>query len=185
MDEDLSDESLMLKFSRGNADAFEVVYQRHKSPLYGFILRQCEQRFVDELFQDIWLNVINARFNYKVKASFKTWLYHIARNRIIDHYRRQNIRAVDNDPEQISKICGASDSQPENQLEASSQLQRLMNAIAALPNEQKEVFLLRQEAGLTVDEIAITTGVSYETAKSRLRYAIKKLRQQLETDDEP
>ena len=180
MDEDISDENLMLKYTRGNADAFELLYQRHKGPLYRFILRQCGQHFVDELFQDIWLKVINSRKHYKVKASFKTWLYHIARNRIIDHYRRQNIRPVDNNAEKLGSVSDARNTQPENQLEIHDQHGRLMKAITALPDEQKEVFLLKEEAGLGIEEIAITTGINYETVKSRLRYAVKKLRQQLE-----
>ena len=184
MDEDISDESLMLNYSRGEADAFEVLYQRHKGPLYRFILRQCGQAFVDELFQDIWLKVINSRLRYKVKATFKTWLYRIARNRIIDHYRKQHIRPIDDHPEEVNIIRSAEQSQPENQLEANDQHGQLMKAIASLPAEQKEVFLLREEAGLELEEIALTTGINYETAKSRLRYAVKKLQQQLEVKHE-
>lgn len=180
MDEDISDENLMLNYIQGNADAFELLYQRHKGPLYRFILRQCGQPFVDELFQDIWLKVIHSATSYSVKATFKTWLYHISRNRIIDHYRRQNVRPVDNNPEKLSSISGAQHIQPENQLETSNQHELLMNAIAALPHEQKEAFLLREEAGLGIEEIAETTGVTYEAAKSRLRYAVIKLREQLE-----
>jgi RNA polymerase sigma-70 factor (ECF subfamily) len=184
MDDDLTDEKLMLSYSDGDAEAFEVLYQRHKGPLYRFILRQCGQEFVDELFQDVWLKVINSRIKYKVSAAFKTWLYHIARNRIIDHYRKKNIRPVDNESDKLSSISSAATGQPENKLEANNQHELLMNAIAELPLEQKEVFLLKQEAGLGIDEIAATTGVTFETAKSRLRYAVKKLRQQLEVIDE-
>ena len=135
---------------------------------------------MEELFQDIWLKVINSRLRYQVKSSFKTWLYHIARNRIIDHYRRQNIRPLHNDSDSLSSISGAEQVQPENRLESYHQHDLLMTAIAALPAEQKEVFLLKEEAGLNIEEIASTTGVSYEAAKSRLRYAFKKLREQLE-----
>jgi len=180
MDQDISDESLMLDYTRGDADAFEILYQRHKSPLYRFVLRQCGPQFVDDLFQDIWMKVINSRMRYKVKATFKTWLYHIARNRIIDHYRRQNIRPVDKNPDNLASISDDRHIQPENRLEKNDQREQLMKAITALPDEQKEAFLLREEAGLAIEEIAVTTGVSYETAKSRLRYAVKKLRQQLE-----
>ena len=184
MDDDVSDESLMLSYCNGDADAFEVLYQRHKGPLYRFILRQCGQDNVDELFQDIWLKIINSRTSYQVKATFKTWLYLIARNRIIDYYRRQNLRPADNNPDRLSSIRDAREIQPENQLETSNQHELLMSAIAALPREQKEVFLLKEEAGLGIEDIAITTGITFEAAKSRLRYAYKKLRQQLEVRDE-
>jgi len=180
MVDETSDENLMLNYIQGNAGAFELLYQRHKDPLYRFILRQCGQPFVDELFQDIWLKVINSGRGYSVKATFKTWLYHIARNRIIDHYRRRNVHPVNNYPEKLSSISDARHIQPENQLETSNQHELLMNAIAALPHEQKEAFLLREEAGLGIEEIADTTGVTYEAAKSRLRYAVIKLREQLE-----
>ena len=180
MDDEISDENLMLSYCSGDTDAFEALYQRHKSPLYRFILRQCGQEFVEELYQDIWLKIINSRMSYQVKASFKTWLYHIARNRIIDHYRRQNLRPVDSDTDKLSSIRGAEHMQPDKQLETSKQHELLMFAIADLPRDQKEAFLLKEEAGLGVEEIAKTTGVTYEAAKSRLRYALKKLRDQLE-----
>ena len=180
MDDEISDENLMLSYCNGDADAFEVLYQRHKGPLYRFILRQCGQEFVEELFQDIWLKVINSRMGYQVKAAFKTWLYHIARNRIIDHYRRHSLRPVANNPDSLSDINAAECKQPENQLEAGNQHELLMHAITELPRDQKEAFLLKEEAGLDIEQIAYTTGVSYEAAKSRLRYAYKKLRHQLE-----
>lgn len=184
MDQEISDEHLMLDYCRGNVDAFELLYHRHKGPLYRFILRQSGPRFADELFQDTWLRVINSRTSYKIKSTFKTWLYHIARNRIIDNYRRLNIRPLENHAETLSSIRDTDRVQPENQLETHHQHQRLMKAIAELPNDQREVFLLKEEAGLTINEIADITGVTYEAAKSRLRYAMKKLRQQLELNHE-
>ena len=181
MDDDISDESLMLNYSRGDADAFEVLYRRHKGPLYRFVLRQCGRQYAEEIYQDVWLNVINSRLRYKIKATFKTWLYQIARNRLIDHYRRQNVRPVGNNPDSLSSLTEPEQHQPDNRLESSRQQELLMKAIAALPPEQKEAFLLKEEADLSVDEIALTTGVTYEAAKSRLRYAFKKLKAQLET----
>ena len=169
----------MMSYGAGDADAFEVLYQRYKAPLYRFVLRQCGQQFVDELFQDIWLKVINARSDYQVRASFKTWLYHLARNRIIDQYRRNNIRPVDNNIETLDILENTTVAQPEKQLQTQTQYEVLLEAIAGLPVEQKEAFLLREEAGLSIEQIADTCGVNFETAKSRFRYAIKKLRQKL------
>ena len=184
MDQEISDEDLMLDYAQGNADAFEVLYRRYKGPMYRYILRQSAPQFADELFQDIWLKVISARTSYKIKAAFKTWLYRIARNRIIDHYRRQNIRPLDNHSDSLPSIRDNERVLPENQLESHRQRERLMKAIAELPNEQREAFLLKEEAGLAINQIADITGVSHETAKSRLRYAMKKLRQQLEFNNE-
>ncbi len=181
MDDDITDENLMLSYGRGDADAFEALYARHKGPLYRFVLRQSGQAFADELYQDIWLKVIHSRSRYKVVATFKTWLYQIARNRLVDHYRRQSVRAVETGSVSLSSLRGAEQIQPENRLETQNQHELLMDALSSLPHEQREAFLLREEAGLAIEEIAATTGVTYEAAKSRLRYAISKLRAQLES----
>ncbi len=172
----------MMSYGAGDAEAFEILYQRYKGPLYRFILRQCGQQTVDELFQDIWLKVINARSDYQVKASFKTWLYHLARNRIIDLYRRNTIRPVDNHANELDNVASTTVDQPEKNLQTQNQYESLLEAIAALPADQKEAFLLREEAGLSVEQIADTCGVNFETAKSRLRYAMKKLRNTLGDD---
>lgn len=174
-----SDEQLMVRYSAGDADAFDVLYQRYKAPLYRFILRQCGPQAVDELFQDIWLKVINARSDYQVKASFKTWLYHMARNRIIDLYRRNNIRPIGNNSDDLDSVVNTAVKQPENHWQTQNQYQALLEAITELPADQKEAFLLREEAGLSVEQIAETCGVNFETAKSRLRYAVNKLRQKV------
>ena len=174
----------MLSYGAGNAAAFDILYQRHKTPLYRFILRQCGQEVVDELFQDIWLKVINSRESYQVKSSFKTWLYHLARNRIIDLYRRNNIRPVDNHADELNTIANISVAQPETQLQSQNQYETLLKAISELPADQKEAFLLREEAGLNTEQIAETCGINFETAKSRLRYAMNKLRQKLNPSGE-
>ncbi|MBL4712474.1 MAG: sigma-70 family RNA polymerase sigma factor [Gammaproteobacteria bacterium] len=178
-----SDEELMMSYGDGNADAFEILYQRYKTPLYRFVQRQCYKQTVDELFQDIWLKVINARNSYQVTASFKTWLYHMARNRIIDQYRKNNIRIIDNNIDDIDTVENTSIAQPEKQLHTQTQYQTLLEAISELPPDQKEAFLLREEAGLNIEQIAETCGINAETAKSRLRYAIKKLRKKIGDSD--
>ena len=169
----------MMNYGAGDAEAFDVLYQRYKAPLYRFVLRQSSQEAVDELFQDIWLKVINARHNYQVKASFKTWLYHLARNRVIDLYRRNSIRPVDNNVDELETATNTSIAQPEKNLQTQNQHEALLEAIAGLPPDQKEAFLLREEAGLSVEQIAETCGINFETAKSRLRYAMDKLRYKL------
>ena len=169
----------MMSYGAGDADAFEILYQRYKAPLYRFVLRQCGQQTTDELFQDIWLKVIKSRSHYQVKASFKTWLYHLARNRIIDQYRKNNLCLVDNNVRTLDSVTSATVVSPEKNLQRQTQYEILLDAIAQLPAEQKEAFLLREEAGLSVEQIADTCGINFETAKSRLRYAVKKLRQKL------
>lgn len=176
MQENTTDEQLMLNYRDGDAEAFEVLYQKHKGSLYRYVLRQCDESYVDEIFQDIWMKIINARKRYEVNAKFTTWLYNIAHNRIIDYYRRQNIRPVSNSEGEIESAPSHTNKQPEQQAQNNEQVEQLFTAIRNLPNDQRDTFLLHEEAGLSIDEIAQATGVNFETAKSRLRYAIRKLR---------
>ena len=180
MSEDDSDESLMLRYAGGNAAAFEALYARHKAPLYRYVLRQVDRGIADELFQDIWTNLIHARDGYQPSAKFTTWLYRIARNRIIDFYRRQSIRPVDSDQARIDTAAGRDCEQPEQRIESRDKMERLMAALATLPREQREVFMLREQAGLAMDEIADITGAGHEAVKSRLRYALRRLRRALD-----
>ena len=149
-----TDEDLMLAYAAGDAAAFDALYARHKGGVYRYLLRQCRQGGVaDELFQDVWMNLIRARASYAPTAKFTTWLYRLAHNRLIDHYRASaHLTLVSADDEAH------------------------VDAIAALPPAQREAFLLQQEGGLSLAEIAELTGVGTETVKSRLRYALAKLR---------
>ncbi len=169
----------MLRYRAGDADAFEVLYQRHKGALYGFMRRQCGQdALVDELFQDVWMKLIQARERYQPTASFKTYLFQIARNRLVDHYRRQGTAPAMQDAADAVLPARNSD-QPEHNAQTGQQVQQLLVLLEGLPAEQREAFLLREEAGLALAEIATITGVGQETAKSRLRYALQRLREGL------
>jgi len=89
-DEPARDEELMVAYRDGNLGAFEALYRRHKGGLYRYLLRQCRDNAVaEELFQDVWLNLIRSRGSYVVSSRFTTYLYRVAHNRLIDHYRRQ------------------------------------------------------------------------------------------------
>lgn len=178
------DEDLMLAYRGGDAAAFDVLYRRHKGPLYRYVLRGVRASGpAEELFQDVWMRVIEARERYEPAATFRTWLYTIAHNRMMDHFRRQSLRAVDvgDDADALAEAMPApTGAQPENLVESRADLRRLADAIAALPPAQREAFLLHQEAGLTVPEIAQATGTALEAAKSRLRYALQKLREAID-----
>ena len=177
-----SDEALMLAYAAGDAGAFETIYERHKGGVYRYFLRSVrEGGLADELFQDVWTNVIKARNTYVVEAKFSTWLYRLAHNRLIDHYRRaQIVRFVaieGEEDEPAAEIWPASDAPgPEVQVasrQAAAQLRRL---VEGLPPAQREAFLLQAEGGLSLEAIAEATGTGRETVKSRLRYAFDKLR---------
>jgi RNA polymerase sigma-70 factor (ECF subfamily) len=171
------DEELMLAYRQGDAGAFETLYARHKGPLYRFVLRSVRERgLAEELYQEIWMRVIEARGRYSVQAKFTTWLYTIAHNRLTDHWRRRGLQLVAL-AEQDAPAPPADE--PARRAEARESLARLATALGALPAAQREAFLLHEEAGMSVAEIAAATGAGEEAAKSRLRYALAKLREAL------
>lgn len=176
-----SDAALLRQYRRGDAEAFESLYQRHRLGLFRFVHGLCgDTSLAEEVFQDTWLSLIRSRAEQREAVLFKTFLYQIARNRLIDHWRRlgrhqgreeaydEGLHApVDPGPE------------PEQQLALGRDRRRLQQALQALPAEQREVFLLRAEGDLELQQIAILTQAPAETVKSRLRYAIQKLRRLL------
>jgi RNA polymerase sigma-70 factor (ECF subfamily) len=181
--DDDADEILMLRYREGDADAFTRLYARHKGPLYRYLLRQCNPPAVaEELFQDVWLKLIAARAGYTVQAKFTTYLYRLAHNRLIDHYRGSArglpLSYADDCPE-WAEVSAPTEAQPENQDDRRRQAEHLLNLLAELPEAQREAFLLKEEAGLSLEAIAQATGTGRETVKSRLRYAVARLRRGL------
>jgi RNA polymerase sigma-70 factor (ECF subfamily) len=179
---DSPDEELMLCYRDGDAGAFDVLYRRHRGGLYRYVLRLCANPGVaDELFQDVWANLIRARRTYTVSAKFTTYLYRLAHNRAIDYFRAQagrtSVSLDDDDAPALPEPPAPARYEPETALDIKQQAARLLELLAGLPAVQREAFLLQQEGGLSVEEIADATGVSRETAKSRLRYALARLRQ--------
>lgn len=178
---DIADEELMQRYRDGDAGAFDLLYSRHKGGLYRYILRLVNQRGVaDEVFQDVWMNLVRARATYTVQAKFSTYLYRMAHNRAIDYFRRSKEVQLtgsdgDDDEDPLHAIAADPSVNPERQVGARQQSARLLALIEQLPAAQREALLLREEAGMNVDEIAQATGVDRETAKSRLRYAVAKL----------
>jgi RNA polymerase sigma-70 factor (ECF subfamily) len=167
------DEQLMLAYRDGDAGAFETLYARHRGALYRFMLRSLKDRgTAEELFQEAWIRVIEARTRYAASARFTTWLYTIAHNLLVDHWRRKGLTLV----ELNEDTEGASPDNPARQAEAREALARFLQALEALPPAQREAFLLHEEAGLSVAEIAVAIGCNEEAAKSRLRYAMAKLK---------
>lgn len=180
-----SDEQLMLAYAGGDAGAFEALYARHKGALYRFVLRSVKGRGeAEELFQEIWMRAIEARGRYAPQAKFSTWLYTIAHNRLVDHWRAKGLALVslDDDASPVPEAAADPGSEPHRQLEARQTLERLAAALAALPQAQREAFLLHHEGDLTAAEIAAATGSGEEAAKSRLRYAMNKLREAIGDD---
>ena len=165
---------------RGRRCPAEALYARHRSRLYSFLLRQLRDgALADELFQDVWQRVIAARASWQPDAAFTTWLLRIAHNRLNDHWRAARHRpAAPADAEERVNAMSDRDT-PETQLSDFEQRRRLQLAMEQLPDDQRMVLQLRLEQELSLEEIAQITGVGRETVKSRLRYAMDKLRGEL------
>ena len=175
----MQDHQLMALFADDDYSAFEALYLRHKDMLYRYLLRQLTPALAEDLSQDIWLKVINARSTYKAEASFRTWLYTIANNRLKDHWRSQARQPIDDvrsseDDEDLQSPS------PELQAIGQQQGMTLLQLLHQLPEEQRTCFLLRHEAGLSFQQIATITDTNIEASKSRLRYAMTRLRSGLE-----
>lgn len=159
----------MAAYRGGDAGAFKTLYTRHRARLFRFVLRSIKSRAAaEELYQEVWMRVIEARSRYAPKARFTTWLSTIAHNLLVDHWRRAGLSLVPLEKE--DPPAPAAD--PVRQVEAREALARFARALESLPTAQREAFLLHEDAGLTVAEIAAATGSNEEAAKSRLRYAL-------------
>jgi RNA polymerase sigma-70 factor (ECF subfamily) len=181
-----SDEDLMLRFSGGDAAAFDALYARHRGGVFRYLLRQCRsQAAAEELFQDIWMNLVQARTRYRVEAKFSTYLYTLAHNRLMDHFRRGKgveLVSLDQDEGDALEIPSSPAAQPERAAQSRQQARLLLELVAALPAAQREVFLMYEEGGLSLEQIAAATGANREAVKSRLRYALAKLRDGMKDD---
>ena len=178
------DESLMLRYCAGDTRAFEILYRRHKEGLYRYLQHVCGDReAARDLFQDVWRKLIASRERYQARAQFRAFLFSVAHNCAMDHFRRrtrQPLHAAE-DVEQFSdQLVTAEHQRPEAQIGEVQLLTDLQRALNELPLEQRAVFILHEESGLNLEEISRMTGVAMETAKSRLRYAIGKLRRALQ-----
>ena len=153
-------------------EAFEVLYERHRGPLYRYILRLVgNPATANDLYQGSWEKIIKARGRYKDSAPFKAWMYRIAHNHVMDHFRREQPIAETQTENMADGQAG-----PDEQIATEYRKKNLVAAIENLPAEQKDTLMLKLEAGLDLQTIADVTGVNRETAKSRLRYAVKKLK---------
>jgi RNA polymerase sigma-70 factor (ECF subfamily) len=176
---------LMLRYRDGDAAAFAALYAHYKGPLYRYLLRHVRNAVAAaDLFQEVWSHLIATRARYEPRAKFATFLFHIAHNCAMDFFRRdlslrRALPAHDSDAP-LSELEVPEHQRPDRVAEFAEQQSAFLAAVAALPQEQREAFLLREETGLSVEEIARVTDVPTETAKSRLRYAVRKLKSSLQ-----
>jgi len=185
MEERDADAQLMLRYAAGDARAFEELYQRHRGALWRFIRRLVGDAVAtDDVFQECWSRVIGSRERYRPTARFSTWIYRIAHNCCMDHWRKSGRRAAHEtaDDDAIAAAAELPAAGPQEMAVAGDKCRRLAAALQRLPEEQRVAFLLYVEGGLSVAEIAEQTGVGAETAKSRLRYAVARLKEMLGAD---
>jgi RNA polymerase sigma-70 factor (ECF subfamily) len=193
-----TDAALLRAFATGDAQAFAALYARHERPLYRFVLRSlADAALADDLAQDTWLAVVRHAEHWTPRARFSTWLFGIARNKLIDHWRGchgtvhfadlggcddTSDDGRDDDPgaRWLERLAADAAGQPERQAQSRAQARALVRAVEQLPAAQRETFLLHAEGGLTIDEIAELTGCGSETIKSRFRYATGRLRSVLQ-----
>ena len=176
-----SDEELMRLYRGGDQEAFRTLYERYRSPLMRFVRRTAlDPSDVEEVIQETWMAIIRGRERYIPHARFVTYLFSIARRRGMDCWRRRGKRPELDDTDALELIPAPVRTQPESLADEEALATAIAAALDVLPLLQREVFLLRAETDLTLDEIAQVTGTTRETAKSRLRYGMRRLRAALE-----
>jgi RNA polymerase sigma-70 factor (ECF subfamily) len=198
--DELSDELLMKRYANGDFAAFETLYKRNKGGVYRYLLRQLKQQnLAEELFQEVWSAVIDSASNYQQSAKFTTWLYRIARNKVIDQHRHLKVvSTVIADYDQVEIEDSSQDDQgrndppnstsvqndtPQQAHERAIQAKAIAQCLEKLPKHQLDSFLLREESGLSLNDIAQILDVGLEAAKSRLKTAYKNLRSCLNQRD--
>ena len=176
------DEELVLRFRRGDHQAFLLLYTRYRASVLRFAARILPNPSdAEEIVQETWLAVIRGRESHFSQGRFVTYLFAVARRRCIDRWRRQAVRAQGGETiSDFQALQASRRTHPDVRTESDAIGAAIQRAVESLPFEQRETFLLRAVTDLTIAEIAEVTGTTRETAKSRLRYGLNRLRTALE-----
>ncbi len=189
--EEVTDEALMMRFQAGDRQAFAILVTRHKKAFYNFVLRLVRSpSAAEDLVQDVFVKVVQSAADFKHESKFSTWAYTIARNICIDHLRKMSLRqhpSLDqvrgDSPDGPTLLDRTADAHPSASAERTAigaqVAQRIVRCVEDLPQEQREVFLLREVGNLPFKDIAQITGVPENTVKSRMRYALERLQESL------
>jgi RNA polymerase sigma-70 factor (ECF subfamily) len=192
---DVTDEALMIRFQSGDRAAFTQLVRRHQTALYNFALRQLRvQSVAEDVVQEAFVRVVQNAADFKHEARFSTWVYTITRNLCIDQLRKRALRkhpsldesrrGEEGDGPTLGEQTADSRANVERSATGSELKERILKAVDTLPDDQREVFLLRELSNLPFKEIAEITGVPENTVKSRMRYALERLQAQLSEYEE-
>jgi RNA polymerase sigma-70 factor, ECF subfamily len=186
---DPPDEALMLRYQQGDRAAFAQLVRRHQAPLYNFALRQVRvPQVAEDVVQESFVRVVQNAADFKHEARFTTWVYTITRNLCIDHLRKRALRkhpsldessGEEGDGPTLGEKTADPHASVEREATGTELKERIARAVDTLPDEQREVFLMREIANLPFKEIAEITGVPENTVKSRMRYALERLQEHL------
>jgi RNA polymerase sigma factor (sigma-70 family) len=184
MEDDAEEDADLLRaHGAGDPHAFARLYDRYDRACFHLIRRLLGGAHADvaeDLHQETWIAVSKNGASFDpAKASFAAWLFTIARNKVFDHFRRQRVAILGLAPDEAAAMVPDPQPSPLEQVQSRERAQEIVAAVEALPLEQRGVFVMFADGGLSLEEIAQVTGVAVETAKSRLRYARAKLRQSL------
>lgn len=184
IDRRLSDSQLVLLYQNGNEEAFEVLLYRYKSKVYTAIYLIVKDRYVaEDLLQETFIKAINTirSGRYNEEGKFSPWLSRIAHNLAIDHFRKckRYPEIVLEDGSRILNSMEFSEESAESKQEKKDSKDRLRDFIKELPEEQKQVLIMRHFLQMSFQEIADRTGVSINTALGRMRYALINLRKKI------
>jgi len=171
-----NDIELIESYLNGDAEAFDILYERYKRRLYSYLNRLLPNRhtLADDVFQQTWIKVLKQLPKYKDNERFHGWLTRIAHNVAIDHFRKEKNEVLLEDTES-SNLFAAVGSEPWRELDNVELGKAIAECLAKLVNEQREVFVLRQD-GFSFKEIAKLQGCSINTALGRMQYALRNLR---------
>ena len=186
---DPPDETLMLRYQQGDRAAFAQLVRRHQTPLFNFALRQVRvPQVAVDVVQESFVRVVQNAADFKHEARFTTWVYTITRNLCIDHLRKRALRkhpsldesrGEEGDGPTLGEQTADPRASVEREATGTELKERIARAVDTLPDEQREVFLMREIANLPFKEIAEITGVPENTVKSRMRYALERLQEHL------
>ena len=191
---DPTDETLMLRYQQGDRAAFAQLVRRHQTALFNFALRQVRvQQVAEDVVQEAFVRVVSNAADFKHEARFTTWVYTITRNLCIDQMRKRALRkhaslddarGADSDGPTLGEMTADQRANVEREATGDELKERIARAVDELPDDQREVFLMREVSNLPFKEIADITGVPENTVKRRMRYALERLQAALSEYEE-